>query len=55
MDTDKAIERVSLLSLLKGIVSPVTKKTLKHGLTVVIQIIPHIPDPSKASPANPSS
>lgn len=45
MDTDEAIESVringvSLLSLLKGILSPVTKKTLKHGLTVVIQIIP---------------
>lgn len=45
MDTDEAIESaringVSLLSLLKGILSPVTKKTLKHGLKVVIQIIP---------------
>ena len=47
MDTDEAIESVCIngvsllpVSLLKGILSPVTKKTLKHGLTVVIQIIP---------------
>lgn len=60
MDTDEAIESVringvSLLTVLKGILSPVTKKNFKAWFDSSYPNYPHIPDPSKASPVNPTS